>query len=151
MRLRSKCILCALAFLISGCSSVTHFRGQVPENPLQKVAEQAAPEFSATWVDDKTLRLKDLWPIHSILSIGYTRFYADLQYASGELEGDFYLQSNQLGVLFITMRIDTGPGLSGAMLKPLMRKQMEKVLNYAGTSTAGGSLEHNVNKSVIPN
>ena len=101
MQLHSRWILCVLVFFIAGCSQVTHFEGHVAGNPLQQIAEQAAPEFKATWVDDNTLLLRDLWPIHSIFSIGYTTFNADLQYTSGQLQGDFYLQSNQILNLLI--------------------------------------------------
>ena len=134
-------LLTSFVVLIAGCS-ITHFSVPMSSNPLEQVATQAAEEYNVSWVDETTLTLTETWPLHSIFSIGYTAFHANLHYSAGQLEGDFYLQSNQVGFLFIPIYIDTGPGFFGLALKPTMRGQMDQILGFAGTSTSQGTVKH---------
>jgi len=118
-------------------------------NPLKNIAEKASKDYSVTWINDNTLEISDWWPTHSILSLGYTAFHANLHYSENLLEGDYYLQSNQLGLLFITHTIDAGPGLYGGGLKPYMRSQIDEILGFAGTSMQSSTVTHGKSKHVI--
>jgi hypothetical protein len=149
MKIRSTLILCLLsAILFNGCG-VTNIRSRVDSNPLKNIAEKASRDYSVEWIDDETLKISDWWPTHSILSLGYSAFHADLHYSDTVLEGDYYLQSNQLGMLFITTTIDAGPGSFGGALKPYMRSQIDEVLGYAGTSMQSSTVTHNKSKKVL--
>jgi len=139
-------IFLTLAAITSGCSTVTHVTAPAPPDALKKVAAAAAADFSVNWVDDKHLEISDAWVGISILGLGYTRFCADLEYANGKLDGDFYLKTNQLMTLYIPATLDTGPGISGAMLKPTMRDQMEDILGWAGVAKDGRTVSHGAAK-----
>jgi hypothetical protein len=123
--------------LAVGCAA-TYATGRVAGNPLPEVARKAADKgdsYAVTWIDDNTLRLRDTWPTHSIFSLGWTAFIAELYYADQTLDGRFYLRSNQIGLLFIPTYLDAEPGFVGGALKPYMRKQMKEILDWAGVDT----------------
>lgn len=151
MKIRFGLVLCLIfAFLFSGCA-VTNIHSRVDSNPLKTIAEKASKDFSIAWISDDTLKISDWWPIHSISSFGYTAFHANLHYSENLLEGDYYLQSNQLFFLFMPVTIDSGPGLFGAILKPYMRSQIDKILGYAGISIDSSTVTHGIIRSVVIN
>ncbi len=119
-----------------GCSSATYLRAKVTENPLDRVAQQAQEDWTVQRIDANTLELSDAWPIHSVLSLGYSASYANLAYnaADSELDVRYYFQSNQLGLLFIPFSLDAEPGLVGGALKPIMNGQIKDILQWSGAS-----------------
>ncbi len=149
MKVRSNLVLCLVSIvLFSGCA-VTNIRSQVDLNPLKNIAEKASKEYSVSWINDTTLEISDWWPTHSILSLGYTAFHANLHYSENLLEGDYYLQSNQLPLLFIPITVSAGPGFFGGGLKPYLRSQIDEILGFAGTSMQSSTSTHRNSKSVI--
>ncbi len=134
-------IFLAFTTITTGCT-VTHITAPAPADALKRDADAAAADFSVHWVNDKTLEISDAWVAHSILALGYTRFCADLEYDNGQLEGDFYLKTNNLMTLFLPATLDTGPGFVGALLKPTMRGQMEDILGWAGVERDGRTVKH---------
>ena len=141
---KSSPLLAPLLLLIptAACNSVTHIRAPANKQALKSIVEKASSEYSVTWKGENTLRISDWWPVHSIGSLGYTAFHGDFRYDEGEVEADFYLQSNQLLLLFLPLRIDTGPGMAGALLKPYMRKQMDQVLGWGGISVKAEAVSY---------
>ena len=135
-----------LLSVTSGCYSVTHMTASAPKDALKRVADAAASDYTVRWINKDSLSISDAWVMHSIGCIGYTRFCADLDYANGELTGDFYLKSNQLMSLFTPITIDTGPGFFGVALKSTMRKQMEQILAWAGVQKTGRKVQHGASR-----
>ena len=138
--------------ITTGCT-VTHVTAPAPADCLKRVAEAAAADWTVNWVNDKHLEISDAWVWGSIFSIGYTRFRADLEYANGQLDGDFYLKTNSLAQLFIPCTHDTGsavglertfllPDLSASLARPTMRGQMEDILGWAGVAKDGRTVKH---------
>ena len=132
----------ALGLVATGCSA-THVTSSMDSNPLKVVAERAADDYSVHWVDENNLEISDAWPIHSVFTIGYTKFCADLHYGSGQLKSEFYLwNSSLLGLLLIPQTIDTSDSFYGSLLKPRMREQMQEVLGWAGTSVEASTVTY---------
>ncbi len=137
-------ILLVVAAAMSGCT-VTRFRADVQGNPLATVAEHASEEdqYAVEWEGEDTLKLRDTWPVHSVFTLGWTTFNAELHYADAELTGSFYWwNSSLLGCLFIPMYLDTGPGFAGAALKPYMRRQRKEILGWAGLQESDVEFTH---------
>ena len=135
-------VLLTFATITTGCQSVTHVTAPAPADALKRVAAAAA-DYTVTWVDGNTLRISDAWVFQSIVTIGYWRFCADLAYADGQLDGDFYLRMNHLPNLFITITNDTGPGpVEARTVRGIMRAQMEEILYWAGVAPADRTVTH---------
>lgn len=119
-----------------GCSSATYIRAKVTENPLDRVAQQAKESWTVERIDANTLELSDAWPIHSVLSLGYSASHANLAYnaADSVLDIRYYFKSNQLFLLFIPFSLDAEPGFVGGALKPIMNDQINDVLRWSGAS-----------------
>ncbi len=119
-----------------GCSSATYIRAKVTENPLDRVAQQAQGDWTVQRRNANTLELSDAWPIHSVLSLGYSASYANLAYnaADSVLDIQYYFQSNQLGLLFIPFSLDAEPGFVGGALKPIMNDQIKDILRWSEAS-----------------
>lgn len=132
----ARLILVALLLGTFGCSSATYIRATVTDNPLDRVAQQAQEDWSVERVDANTLHLSDAWPIHSILSLGSSASYANLNYdpAGSELHVQYFFQSNQLGLLFMPIYLDAEPGFAGGALKPIMAGQINDILRWSGAS-----------------
>jgi len=132
----SRFILVALLLVTFGCSSATYIRAKVTDNPLDRVAQQAQEDWSVTRVDANTLRISDAWPIHSFFSLGYTASHAHLFFNKSDsaLNIQYFLQSNQIGTLFIPIYIDAEPGFVGGALKPIMNGQIDDILRWSGAS-----------------
>ena len=136
-----------ILFLI-GCG-VTNIHSKVDSNPLKHIAQKASDKYSIKWIDDNTMTVSDWWPTHSCLSLGYTAFHAEMKYSDGLLEGDYYVQSNQVFTLFFPTRVDVGPAFWGGALKPYIKSQINEILGYAGSSMESSSVQHGVSKSVV--
>ena len=119
-----------------GCSSATYIRAKVSQNPLDRVAQQAKVDWTVERIDANTLELRDAWPIHSVLSLGYSASYANLVYnaADSVLDVRYYFKSNQLPLLFIPFSLDAEPGFVGGALKATMNDQIKAVLQWSGAS-----------------
>ncbi|GEM_PF-1245589 len=119
-----------------GCSSVTYIQTKVADNPLDRVAQQAQENWSVERVDTNTLQLSDAWPIHSFFALGYSASHANLCYDPSDsmLNIQYYLQSNQLLMLFIPFYLDAEPGFAGGGLKPIMNGQIDDILRWSGAS-----------------
>ncbi|NKE72160.1 hypothetical protein [Candidatus Manganitrophus noduliformans] len=128
-----------------GCSGASYIKASVPDNPLQRVAQQAEPEWSVERVDENTLHLRDSWPIHSIFALGYSASYAHLFYdpSVSELNIQYYFKSYQPITLWVVpFSLDAEPGFAGGALKPTMNQQIDDILRWSGatvTSRRGGS------------
>jgi len=126
-----------------GCSA-TYIKATVRDNPLERVAQQAQKDWSVERMDENTLRLRNLWPIHSFFALGYSASYANLSYDPSvpELNLQYYFKSHQLGLLFIPISIDAEPGFFGGLLKPIMNQQIDDILRWSdatATSRRSGS------------
>ena len=119
-----------------GCSSASYIQAKVTDNPLDRVAQQAQEDWSVERVDANTLHLSDAWPIHSVLSLGYSASHAKLLYVESDsaLNIQYYFQSNQLFTLFLPFHLDAEPGFTGAALKPIMNGQIDDILRWSGAS-----------------
>lgn len=149
MRTRSILAICLLSFLfVCGCA-VSKIHSPMASNPLKKIAADASRTYTVRWIDDNTLEITDPWPIASVLSLGYAEFHADLRYEDNILEGDYYLQSNNLFFLFLPVWTDAQLGLFGLQYKPFLRYQTNEVLGYAGSSMQASTIMKRRNKSVI--
>lgn len=131
-------------FAAFGCSGASYIKATVPDNPLQRVAQQAEQEWSVERVDENTLHLRDSWPIHSIFALGYSASYANLFYDPSvpELNIQYYFKSYQPTTLWIPFSIDAEPGFVGGVLKPTMNQQIDDILRWSGatvTSRRAGS------------
>jgi len=135
-RMLARLILVVLLLGTFGCSTATYIRATVTDNPLDRVAQQAQDNWSVERVDANTLHLSDAWPIHSILSLGYSASHAHLNYdpAGSELNIQYFFQSNQLGLLFTPIYLDAEPGFAGAALKPIMSGQLNDIMQWSGAS-----------------
>lgn len=127
-----------------GCTGASYIKATVPDNPIQRVAQEAEPEWSVERIDENTLRLRDSWPIHSLFALGYSASYAHLFYDPSvpELNIQYYFKSYQPTTLWIPFSIDAEPGFTGGALKPTMNQQIEDILRWSGatvTSRRGGS------------
>lgn len=129
-------ILVVLLLVTFGCSSATYIRAKVTNNPLDRVAQQAQEDWSVDRLDANTLQLSDAWPIHSFFTLGYTASHANLSFdrSGSVLYIQYYLQSNQLGLLFIPIYLDAEPGFVGGALKPIMRGQIDDILRWSEAS-----------------
>ena len=129
-------MLVVLLLGMFGCSTATHIRATVADNPLDRVAQQAQENWSVERVDANTLHLTDAWPIHSLLSLGYSASHANLSYdaPASALNIQYYFQSNQLFMLFIPFTLDAEPGFTGAALKPIMNGQLDDILRWSGAA-----------------
>jgi hypothetical protein len=127
-----------------GCSGASYIKATVPDNPIQRVAQQAQQEWSVERVDENTLHLRDSWPIHSIFALGYSASYANLFYDPSvpELNIQYYFKSYQPVTLWIPFSLDAEPGFAGGALKPIMNQQIDDILRWSGatiTSRRAGS------------
>jgi len=127
-----------------GCSAASYIKATVPDNPLQRVAQQAQQDWSVERVDENTLHLRNSWTTHSVLSLGYSRSYANLFYDPSipELNLQYFFESNQLFTLWFPTSIDAEPGFAGGALKPTMNQQIDDILRWSGatiTSRRSGS------------
>ncbi|MBH0204018.1 MAG: hypothetical protein HP496_17395 [Nitrospira sp.] len=125
-----------LLLAMFGCSTATYIRASVTDNPLDRLAQKAQADWSVQRVDASTLAISDAWPIHSILSLGYSASHADLAYDKSEsvLHIRYYLQSNQLFTLFLSMRLDAEPRTPGGALKGIMNQQISDILRWSGAT-----------------
>lgn len=136
-------ILLVVTAAMSGCA-VSRFRADVQGNPLATVAEHASSEgYGVEWEGEDSLKLRDTWPVHSICTIGWTTFNAELHYADAELTGSFYLWNSSLfGCAFIPMYFDTAPSFFGGALKPYMQRQRKEILGWAGLQESDVEFSH---------
>lgn len=129
------CRLFLLFFTLAalGCSGATYIKATVHDNPLQRVAQQAQEDWSVERVDENTLHLRDLWPIHSFFALGYSASYANLFYdpSVSELDLQYYFKSYQPVMLWMPFSIDAEPGFAGAALKPIMERQIDDILRWS--------------------
>jgi len=125
-----------LILVLSGCSTATYIQANVGDNPLDRVARQAQEDWSVERVDANTLNISDAWPIHSVLSFGYSASHANLAYdpSASTLNIRYYLQSNQLFALFIPIHLDAEPGFVGGALKPIMSDQVNDIIKWSGAT-----------------
>lgn len=132
----NRSILIVLLLGMFGCSSATYIRATVTDNPLDRVAQQAQEDWTVERVDANTLHIRDVWPIHSLLSLGYSASHANFSYEalSSSLNIQYYFQSNQLMMLMIPFSLDAEPGFTGGALKPIMNGQIEDILRWSGAS-----------------
>ena len=132
----ARLILVVLLLGTFGCSTATNIRATVTDNPLDRVAQQAQEDWSVERVDANTLHLTDAWPIHSVMSLGYSVSHANLSYdaPASVLNVQYYFQSNQLFMLFIPFTLDAEPGFAGGALKPIMSSQLNDILRWSGAS-----------------
>lgn len=119
-----------------GCNTATQIRAKVTDNPLDRVAQQAQEDWSVERVDANTLHLSDVWPIHSVLNLGYSVSHANLFYDASDsvLNIQYYLQSQSLGFLFIPLYYDAEWGSAGGALKGIMNGQIDDILRWSGAS-----------------
>jgi hypothetical protein len=127
-------LLLVLFFGTSGCSTATYIQAKVTDNPLDRVAQQAQESWSVERVDANTIQLRDVWPIHSLLCLGYSRSHANLFYdtSNSVLNIQYYFQSNQLPMLFIPFEQHAEPGFVAGLLKPIMNGQINDILRWSG-------------------
>ncbi len=131
-----------LLLAMFGCSTATYIRANVTDNPLDRVAQKAQEDWSVQRVNENTLALSDAWPIHSILSLGYSASHADLVYdkSASALHIRYYLQWNGLFTLFFPIHRDAEPGLDwvflnyGGALKAVMNQQISDILRWSGAT-----------------
>lgn len=140
------CRLFLLFFTLAtiGCSAATHIKATVHDNLLQRVAQQAQEDWSVERVDENTLHLRNLWPIHSFFALGYSASYANLFYDPSvpELDLQYYFKSHQPIMLWFPFSLDAEPGFGGAALKPIMNRQIDDILRWSDatiTSRRSGS------------
>lgn len=142
MRLRryssvlSHLFLLFLTIAVLGCSGASYIKATVPDNPIQRVAQQAQENWTVERVDENTLHLRNTWPVHSIMAIGYSASYANLFYDSSipELDIQYYFKSTQLLMLGIPFSTDAEPGFVGGLLKPTMNQQIDDILMWSGAT-----------------
>jgi hypothetical protein len=138
-------VLFLVATLITlGCSSATYIKASVPDNPIERVAQEAQHKWSVEQVNDTTLQLSDSWPIYSVLALGYGASYANVSYdpSGSELSVQYYFKAHPLMTLWIPTSIDAEPGFYGAALKPIMNMQINEIMKWSGatiTSRRAGS------------
>jgi len=127
--------LLVLPLVALGCSA-SYIRASIPDNPLQKVAQQAQEDWSVEQVSEHTLQLRDSWPIWSVLALGHGASHANLFYdPSGfELSVQYYFEAFPLMTLWIPISIDAEPGFLGLLLKPLMNRQIDDILRWSGAT-----------------
>jgi hypothetical protein len=140
----SRLFLLFFTFTVFGCTGASYIKATVPDNPIQKVAQQAQKDWFVERVDENTLHLRNNWTIHSIMALGYSASYANLFYDSSvpELKIQFYFESIQLLMLGIPISNDAEPGFVGSLLKPTMNQQIDDILKWSGatiTSRRSGS------------
>jgi hypothetical protein len=118
-----------------GCTA-TYIKATVHDNPLPRIADQAREDWSVERADNNTLRLRNLWPIHSFFTLGYSASYANLYYnaPASELDLQYFLKGYSLVYLFIPITISAEPGSSSWPLKPIMDKQIEDILGWSGAT-----------------
>jgi len=75
------CFFLIASLVTVGCSSsATYIKAAVPDNPLDRVAQQAHENWSVERVDANTLELSDAWPLYSLGALGYGASHANLSY-----------------------------------------------------------------------
>ena len=138
--MRSLCqfVLLLLMLVAVGCSSATYIKSTVNTNPIQRVAQQAINEWSVEQVDENTLHLRNVWPVHSFFALGYSASYVNLFYnpTAKELDLQYYFSSHQPFLLWFPFSIDAEPGFTGGALKPIMNSQIEDILTWSGATLA---------------
>src|SRR5262245_15638419 len=130
-----------LIFLLGafGCeSSATYIRANVADNPLDRVAQQAQEDWTVERVDANTLRLSDVWPIHSFISLSYSASHANLFYTASDsvLNIQYYLQwTPVLNAPFSrTSYRHAEPSILGGATKSTMNAQINDILRWSGAS-----------------
>ena len=79
-----------LVLLSIGCAqTASYVRAPVRENPIPKIAKLAEQEYSVNLIDDFNLEIRDTWPFHSFLILGWASFNAHLHYSDNQLHGKF--------------------------------------------------------------
>lgn len=127
--------LLVLTLVALGCSA-SYIRARVPDNPLQRVAQQAQEDWSVEQVNENSLQLRDSWPIYSVLALGYGASQANLFYdlSGSELSVQYYFEGFPLMTLWIPISIDAEPGFFGLALKPIMNRQIDDILRWSGAT-----------------
>lgn len=122
-----------IGLFMAGCSA-SYIKASVPDNPLDRVAQQAKEEWSLERVNANMLEISDAWPIYSIGALGYGASHATLHYdpADSELNVQYYFKAYPLMTLWIPISIDAESGLFGAALKPTMRDQINRLIGWSG-------------------
>ena len=132
------CFFLIASLVTVGCSSsATYIKAAVPDNPLDRVAQQAHENWSVERVDANTLELSDAWPLYSLGALGYGASHANLSYdpAGSELNVQYYFKTFPIMSLWIPFSIDAEPGMLGAALKPTMNDQIKDIMRWSGAST----------------
>jgi hypothetical protein len=138
-----KLLLLVLLLGTFGCSSATYIRAKVPDNPLDRMAQQAKENWSVERVDANTLHLRNVWPIHSLIFLGYSRSYANLFYSASDsvLNIQYYFQSNHLAFLFIPIYLKaehdfyySAPGYFSEAFEQTMNDQIDDILHWSKAS-----------------
>lgn len=121
--------------LTFGCTGATYIRATVNDNPLDRVAQQAQKEWTVQRVDENTLRLRDVWPIFSVASFGYTASYANIIYNPSvhEIDLQYYLRFQSLLYLFIPIYNNAEPNINGVS-SPIMEGQINDILTWSGAT-----------------
>ena len=129
-------LLLSSALVTVGCATATNITATVHDNPLQRVAQAAQEDWTVEQVDENTLHLRDVWPIHSFFALGYSASHVNLFYdtAAKELDLQYFFESYQLWLLFIPFSLDAEPGFVGVALKPIMNGQIEDILRWSGAT-----------------
>jgi hypothetical protein len=122
-----------------GCeSSATYIQANVADNPLDRVAQQAQEDWTVERVDANTLRLSDVWPIHSFFSLSYSASHANLFYAASDsvLNIQYYLQWTPLlgAPFFRTSYRHAETDILGGATKTTMNAQINDILRWSGAS-----------------
>ena len=98
-------------------------------NPLPGIADAARMRYSVVRIDDTTLQLTGLRPIHSLLTLGYCAFHARLRYGDGTLYGSFFVRCYSLFELFIPTQYTIEPLVSRGV-----DGRIEEILDWAGST-----------------
>ena len=127
------CCCLLIVLFMAGCSS-SYIKASVPDNPLDRVARQAQEDWTVERVDANTLHLSDAWPIYSVAALGYGASHATLYYdsAGSELNVQYYFKAYPMMTLWIPISIDAEPGALGALLKPTMKAQINRLIGWSG-------------------
>ena len=128
-------ILIVLLLGTFGCSA-TYIRATTTDNPLYRIEENAQEDWSTEWVDANTLHLSNVWPVHSILSLGYVASHAHLVYDSTDavLHIQYYLSTITHSSLYIPMTDDAEPMMCRRCQarRELMNEEISTILQWSG-------------------
>lgn len=116
----------------------TYIRATVPEDPLDRVAQQAQEHWSVVRVDANVLELSGAWPTYSCGAPGCGASHAILFYdsAGSELHLQYYFKAYPMMTLWISFSIDAEPVVFGATLTPTMNDQINDIMKWSdGTVT----------------